>query len=637
MFDYDPSVNVRGKTKSGILLGYQNDGSPYFMQEDMLAGHLSITGKTGTGKSSYLHFLIRNMDNVPGNLVIIDPHGTLVDSLYSSRRDVVYLGLDTVIEKGAEKKIRMNVLDQDAEPDMIAGWIKSIFSSTSFSNNTWGPRLDVMFRSVLAEYIRNAEYPTISEFFSLIASPVKTRQFISGLQDGPVKDLIQMFISDRSYWREYTASTLNKIIPVISSKNLSDLVSSRNPINLYSIMSSGDRMVFVDVAKGKMPSDVSSQVSYLMLMKFWFDSLKRYREGKVVNTYIFVDEAQNIPTGILETILSEGRKYGMRLILSNQYLDQASAYQAALFGNVRNYISFQVSPSDAAMLSRTINERSRARMTSVLTSQHLHRFIVWSSDQVLGPTSLKFSPPSFTADDRISRSIIKYGSVEAPEKDRESQNSLHAQLIMSFAQFLEGNGIKVQFGHFSNLIPDAHFYLNGRVYIIEAEVSDIDHPARILDKIRNYRNYNVIFITDDTRIQDLYNLVYARREISSDGTIQFAGSIRSHISEVSGIFERTWIVSPQDRPKFHFSGRNRKLTISALDETPFMRRLRQSKYGPTLIAIYDLMKSTNTYIFRKDEIISFFNFDTDFIESIFDKNGTISLYDIFLNTNLKFH
>ncbi|KAA8922864.1 ATP-binding protein [Thermoplasma sp.] len=637
MFDYDPSIHSGRRMDSGILIGYQNDGSPYFLPVDMFSGHLSITGKTGTGKSSYLRFLIKNMDDVPGNLVIIDPHGTLMDSVYSSRRDLVYLGLDSVVIDGLERKMMMNVLDQDADPDMVAGWIKSIFSSSSFSNNTWGPRLDVMFRSVLAEYIRDAEYPTLSDFFSIIASPVRTRAFISGMQDGPVKDLIQSFISDRAYWREYTASTLNKIIPVISSMKLSDLVSSRKSFDLYSTMSQAGKLVFVDVAKGKMPSDVSSQVSYLILMKIWFDSLRRYGNGRVVNTYIFVDEAQNIPTGILETILSEGRKYGMRLILSNQYMDQASAYQAALFGNVRNYISFQVSPSDAVILSRTVEERRRNHMISVLTSQRLHKFTAWSSDQTLGPATLSFTPPVFTPDDRIQKSIIRYGSEPDWTMEKDVQTSLHSQLIMDFARFLDMNGIKVQFGHFGNLIPDAHFYLDGRIYMVEAEVSDMEHPSRILEKIRNYRNYNLIFITDDSRIEELYKILYERRKVNIDGTIQFAGSVRSHISDISGIFERVWIVSAQGKPKYHFLGKNHRFIRSVLEESPFMTRLKRVRFGPTLMTIYELMKSRDTYIFTKDEIISFFNFDTDFIESIIDENGIISLYDIFLNTKLKFH
>ncbi|WP_297217170.1 type IV secretion system DNA-binding domain-containing protein [Thermoplasma sp.] len=637
MFDYEPSIYSKCKFRSGILIGYQIDGSPYFINEDALSGHLSITGKTGTGKSSYLRFLIKNMDRVDGNMVIIDPHGTLMDSVYASEREIIYIGTDSVRYGNDDIRIMMNVLDQDADPDMTAGWIRSIFSSSSFSNNTWGPRLDVMFRSVLSEFIKNTETPTLSKFFSIMATPVKTRSFVSELRDGPVKDLISGFISDRSYWREYSASTLNKILPIISSDRIYPLVSSERSLDLYSIMSEPGKLVFVDVSKGKIPPDASSQVSYLMLMKIWFDSIKRYEAGKIVNTYIFVDEAQNIPAGILETILSEGRKYGMRLVLSNQYMDQAASYQAALFGNVRNYISFQVSPADAALLSRTTKEDQRRRMMSVLTEQHLHKLVVWSSDQMIAPTSLSFIPPNVAKDDRIQRSILKYGFSMEKRQENKTKITLHSQLIMDFARYLNENGVKVQFGHFSNLIPDMHFYLGGSVYIVESEISDLQHPDRVLEKIRNYRNYNLIFITDGDRIVDLYDLVFKRRDIQSDGTINFGGSARAHISDLSGIFERIWIVSPDIRPIYYFSGKKYKFSLSILNESPFIKRLKKNKYGPAMIAIYNLMKSRSLYIMRKNEIISFLNFDTNFIKSIFGENGIISLYDIFLNTKLKFH
>jgi len=64
---------------------------------DRLA-HMHVVGKTGTGKSSLLEFLVRqDLANSHG-LALFDPHGDLVERLHewsrtNGRTDVVYLNV----------------------------------------------------------------------------------------------------------------------------------------------------------------------------------------------------------------------------------------------------------------------------------------------------------------------------------------------------------------------------------------------------------------------------------------------------------------------------------------------------------------------------------------------------------------
>ncbi len=65
--------------------------------------------------------------------------------------------------------------------------------------------------------------------------------------------------------------------------------------------------------------------------------------------YLYVDEFQAMATDNFVVMLSEARKFGIALILANQFLSQIQDQRIiqAIFGNVGTLISFRVSQEDA--------------------------------------------------------------------------------------------------------------------------------------------------------------------------------------------------------------------------------------------------------------------------------------------------
>ncbi|BAB59525.1 TVG0369160 [Thermoplasma volcanium GSS1] len=631
MFDYDPSIGSGFRLKSGLEIGMDQYGRPFYINYNSLSGHLSITGKTGTGKSSYLVYLLKNLDKERANVVVIDPHGTLKDAVYNTKKKVIYLGLDRVEKNGASYQMKMNVLDRRFDANMLGGWIRSIFSSKAVSNNTWGPRLEVMFRSVLAEYIKSQDNPTLSEFFRIVSDVTSMRMFIGEIENDAVRSLIKSFISDRSYWREYSASTLNKILPLISDESVNDLVSSsKNSLDLYTEMATADRFVFVDVAKGKMPSEVSTQIAFLFLMKIWFDALVRYNRSGPVKTYVVVDEAQNVPPDILETILSEGRKYGISLILSNQYISQMEGYSSAVYGNVRNFISFLVSHEDAAYLSRTVGNHPVSRkLERILTTQSLHKLVAWSTDGSYGPVSLGFNVVPIAKDERIEESIVEFGS-KGTERKTESEESDHSKLISAFAKYLDGHGIQVNFGHAGKYIPDSFFYYGDRLFIVEAENSDIDHKERILDKLKHHNWRKIVFLTKECDCERLVKLVYGSMPISEDGSIYRNSRNTIYLNDIAGLYENTWVICVGDKLTLRTLSKTYSFNLRSLDEAPYMLSLKGGPLYTIKAAVYSEMKTKRQFILNIDNITSLNNFTNDAIRRFVVGRKIISLYDIFL-------
>lgn len=72
--------------------------------------------------------------------------------------------------------------------------------------------------------------------------------------------------------------------------------------------------------------------------------------------FIYLDEFQTFTTLALVNMLAELRKYGVGLVLANQFLDQVDAdVRSAILGNVGTLIVFRVGAADAQKLVKDIS------------------------------------------------------------------------------------------------------------------------------------------------------------------------------------------------------------------------------------------------------------------------------------------
>src|SRR5690606_30978841 len=72
-----------------------------------------------------------------------------------------------------------------------------------------------------------------------------------------------------------------------------------------------------------------------------------------VDFSLYVDEFQNFSTDSFASILSEARKYGLSLIVANQFTTQLTdEIRDAVFGNIGTIVSFRVGTNDAEFLAK---------------------------------------------------------------------------------------------------------------------------------------------------------------------------------------------------------------------------------------------------------------------------------------------
>ena len=79
--------------------------------------------------------------------------------------------------------------------------------------------------------------------------------------------------------------------------------------------------------------------------------------------YLYVDEFGSLSTRFFISLLSEGRKFGISLVLANQFTNQIKdeGIRDAVFGNVGTIVSFRTGHDDAVRLASEFYPGPRTR------------------------------------------------------------------------------------------------------------------------------------------------------------------------------------------------------------------------------------------------------------------------------------
>ena len=115
-----------------------------------------------------------------------------------------------------------------------------------------------------------------------------------------------------------------------------------------------EKILLVDLSKGKIGEINAQMLGLIFISKLQAAVLKRAStpQEKRYPFYLYVDEFQNLITNTFASLLSESRKYGLGIHLTNQYFAQLpEKIQNAILGNVGTMVAFEVGIEDAERLS----------------------------------------------------------------------------------------------------------------------------------------------------------------------------------------------------------------------------------------------------------------------------------------------
>lgn len=320
--------------------------------------HMYIIGQTGTGKTTLLKNLaIQDIKSGQG-LAVIDPHGEFVDDLLDSipqerTQDTIYFNpVDT------QYPIGFNVLEvKDPEhKHLVASGLMAIF--TKIWANVWSARMEYILDNCVMALL-DTPGTTLMGIPRILVDKDYRKVIVSNIKDPVVRSF---WVTEYESWEprfrnEAIVPIQNKVGQFLATKMIRDIVGqSKSTLDIEDIINNR-KILLVNVSKGLIGEDNSALLGAMLITKIQLTAMERV---KVVREerhpfFLYVDEFQNFATDAFATILSESRKYGLALIIANQYIGQlvtetSTRVRDAIFGNVGTSISFRIGATDAEFM-----------------------------------------------------------------------------------------------------------------------------------------------------------------------------------------------------------------------------------------------------------------------------------------------
>jgi hypothetical protein len=366
---------LREACQSQPLVGFSEHAGhriPFGFPPECLRSHFLIGGKSGEGKSTLLEHLIQGAMRGRGGVVVVDPHGDLVEHtlrLVPEHRldDVVLIDLaETAYAIG------FNPLDvtMGHRRDKAISDLLKIFSHIWV--NAWGSRMEVAFQMALrtlfeanAHLCQHDPYAGASQQYILLdVMPVLTDEsfchaLLQHIDDPLIRRWWETYYDPLSLYmqRDRSDPVLSKVARFESSVARHIVGQSQSTINLAQCVQE-EKLLFIKLAKGVVGEDVAAVLGSTMLGLLQLALEEQAEETQRKQLPLFIDEFQ-VLEGVDWATLAELRKYGASFYLATQSLDylQESFNKQVLptvLANVKQLAIFHMSARDARILGQEL-------------------------------------------------------------------------------------------------------------------------------------------------------------------------------------------------------------------------------------------------------------------------------------------
>jgi hypothetical protein len=337
---------------------FRNERVRFGIKQADRRSHLYIIGKTGTGKSTLLETLIRQDILAGRGLVLLDPHGDLVEKVLRyipghRTDDLIYFNVPD-----NARQLGFNPLEaiHPAKRPLAAAGLLEVFKK--LWNDSWGPRLEHILRNALFALLDQPE-ATLADVLRLLDDKAFRKAAALKLSNPRVRDFwLKEYENYPVRFRiEAIAPIQNKVGAFLADPTLNKIITQpKSSFKLRRVMDEG-RILLVNLAKGKIGEDTAALLGSMLVSRIGLAALSRadLPEQERRDCHVYLDEFQNFTTLSLATMLSELRKYRVGLILAHQHFSQLDEQvRDAILGNVGTIISFRLGPADAELIAKEL-------------------------------------------------------------------------------------------------------------------------------------------------------------------------------------------------------------------------------------------------------------------------------------------
>jgi len=341
----------------GTTTGGLSSNVPVTVDPVARARHTVIFGQTGTGKSVLLRNICAQIAAQRGGFAFLDPHGenaeAIVSLIPSDRADdFVYIDLSN-----NETFVGINFLE-GVPPDKRATAAANVVAAFVhiFGKEAVGDRSQEVLRNALLA-LMEADEATLLSVLRMLRSDTYRGRIVSKVTDPLVRSYwVEAFETwDVRFQEQVTAPISNKLDACLSHPAIRHIISQpRNRIDVRKMMDER-RILVVNLSKGSVGELPCRLFGALMVSAITSAAFARsdIEEDQRQPFDLVIDEFNSVITTYITTILSEARKYRLRLTLASQYLSQIpDDILSAVFGNAGTYISFRLGIGDATEMAR---------------------------------------------------------------------------------------------------------------------------------------------------------------------------------------------------------------------------------------------------------------------------------------------
>lgn len=301
---------------------------------DQRKTHMYIVGRTGSGKTTLMFSLAKHDIEAGRGLAFIDPHGDVSEDLLASipikrKDDLIYLNpWDIKHPIGINVMELTDGLDEDGEElekEVVCEGVISLFKKVfSKDENANAHRIEHILRNTIytAFYVPDRTLFTIGK---LLTDASFRKQTLSIVDD---EDLLNFWKSEFGRAGDYqivkmTQGVTAKVGRFLRSPTARRMLEQpKSTINFNDILNG--KILLCNLSQGKLGEDTTKLIGTTILTKLQQATLRRTTipQDKRNPFYLYIDEFQNFATLSFIKIVSEGRKYGLNLIMAEQSTSQ---------------------------------------------------------------------------------------------------------------------------------------------------------------------------------------------------------------------------------------------------------------------------------------------------------------------------
>ena len=343
-------VSILGKT-----LGRSPHRQFGIRQSDRLF-HTYVIGQTGTGKSALLANLAIQDVRMGQGFCLVDPHGDLAGEVRTAagERAIYWDIADPDCPYGYNP---LTYVKAEYRPLIASGIIDTLKQQWA---DAWGARMEHLLRfAVLA--LLETPGSTLADIMPMYTDKSFRSRIVARVTDKEVRRFWHDEFPNMNYKNaaDGVAPIANKLGAFLAHPVVRKAVCDpETPLRFRRIMDEG-QMLVVNLAKGRLGTDIANVLGGLVVSNVMHAAVSRQDQPQELRRpfILYVDEFHSFTSAAFVGVLSEMRKYGLGLVVANQYTGQLKPeVLEAVFGNVGTLMSFRIGAKDAPIIAAQLGD-----------------------------------------------------------------------------------------------------------------------------------------------------------------------------------------------------------------------------------------------------------------------------------------